>query len=110
MLQKTFCLRKVLITENILCTRQNYIRIFSVQSQYDSRKFSDISNKLEVVNIIYERIKDACQKKGMSVSLLEKEMDFSNGSICKWNENEPGIRKVQKVADYFGITIEELLK
>ena len=30
--------------------------------------------------------------------------------LAKWNENEPGIRKVQKVADYFGVSIEKLLK
>ena len=50
------------------------------------------------------------QIKGISVGKLEKDLEFSNGSICKWNESEPGIRKVQKVADYLGVTIEELLK
>ena len=28
----------------------------------------------------------------------------------KWNTNEPGIRKVQKVVDYLGVPIEELLR
>lgn len=41
---------------------------------------------------------------------LEKDLGFSNRSVSKWNESEPGIRKVQKVADYLGVTIEELLK
>ncbi len=41
--------------------------------------------------------------------MLKKALKFSNGSICKWNENEPGIRKVQKVADYLGVPIEKLL-
>ena len=49
-------------------------------------------------------------EKGISVSMLEKKMEFSNGSISKWNDNEPGIRKVQKVADYLGVPIEKLLE
>lgn len=36
-------------------------------------------------------------------------MDFPRSYICKWNENEPGIRKVQKVAAFLGVSIEELL-
>lgn len=45
-----------------------------------------------------------------SIGKVEKDLQLSNGSICKWNENEPGIRKVQKVAEYLGVSIEELLR
>ncbi|WP_235622888.1 hypothetical protein [Enterocloster bolteae] len=41
---------------------------------------------------------------------MERTLNFPRSSICKWNENEPGIRKVQKVADYFGVSIEKLLE
>ena len=61
--------------------------------------------------MIYDNVKRVCDEKGISVAEnFEKELDLSNGSVCKWNESEPGIRKVQKVADYLGVTIEELLK
>lgn len=60
--------------------------------------------------MIYDNVKRVCDEKGISVGKLEKELDLSNGSVCKWHESEPGIRKVQKVADYLGVTIEELLK
>ena len=60
--------------------------------------------------MIYDNVKRACEKKGISISTLEKKLEFSNGSICKWNDNEPGIRKVQKVADYLGVPIEKLLE
>lgn len=60
--------------------------------------------------MLYDNIKLLCTKKGVSVGSVEKELKFSNGSICKWNENEPGIRKVQKVADYLGVPIEKLLE
>ena len=54
--------------------------------------------------------KKICEEKGISIWRLEKDLGFSNRSVSKWNESEPGIRKVQKVADYLGVTIEELLK
>ncbi|HJC24966.1 MAG TPA: helix-turn-helix transcriptional regulator [Candidatus Eisenbergiella merdavium] len=60
--------------------------------------------------MLYDNVKVLCAEKNISVGQLEKELGFSNGSVCKWNENEPGIRKVQKVADYLQVPIERLLK
>ena len=60
--------------------------------------------------MLYDNVKRICEKKGLSVGSIEKALNFSNGSICKWNESEPGIRKVQKVAEYLEVSIEELLK
>lgn len=60
--------------------------------------------------MLYDNVKKLCDKKGISIGKMEKDLQLSNGSICKWNENEPGIRKVQKVAEYLGVSIEELLK
>ena len=60
--------------------------------------------------MIYDNVKRLCVEKGTSVNKLEKELGFSNGSITKWNESEPGIKKVKKVADYLGVPIEKLLE
>lgn len=60
--------------------------------------------------MIYDNIKRICDEKEISIWRLEKELGFSNRSISKWNESEPGIRKVQKVAEYLGVGIEELLE
>ena len=60
--------------------------------------------------MIYDVINSICEEKGITVCKLEKELGFSNGCIRKWNKNEPGIRKVQKVADYLGIPIDKLLE
>ncbi len=59
--------------------------------------------------MLYDNVKRLCEEKGVSILSLEKVLGFPRSSICKWNENEPGIRKVQKVADYLGVSIEELL-
>lgn len=60
--------------------------------------------------MLYDNVKAICDKKKVSVGKMEKDLEFSNGSVCKWNENEPGVRKVQKVADYLGVPIEKLLE
>lgn len=60
--------------------------------------------------MLYDNVKRICEKKGISIGKVEKDLQLSNGSICKWNDNEPGIRKVQKVAEYLGVSIEELLR
>lgn len=60
--------------------------------------------------MLYDNVKAICDEKKISVGKMEKDLEFSNGSVCKWNENEPGVRKVQKVADYLGVPIEELLR
>lgn len=60
--------------------------------------------------MIYNTIKAICTEKHISINKMEKDLGFSVGSICKWNENEPGIRKVQKVAGYLKVKIEKLLE
>lgn len=60
--------------------------------------------------MLYDNIKSICKEKGISIVALERKLKFARSSISKWNENEPGIRKVQKVAEFLGVPIERLLK
>ena len=60
--------------------------------------------------MLFDNIRKLCEKKGVSVWKLERDLGFSNRSISKWNKTDPGIRKVQKVADYLGVPIEKLLE
>lgn len=59
---------------------------------------------------MYSKVKELCKQKNISVSELESELNFSRGSLCKWNVNVPSITKVKAVADYFHVTVDELLK
>lgn len=59
---------------------------------------------------MYSRVKELCRKCGISVRELEKSLGFSSGSVCKWDEHIPTATKIKDVADYFGITIDELMK
>ena len=60
--------------------------------------------------MLYNNVKKKCDENKISISQLERELGFPRSSICKWDENVPGITKVKKVADYFGVPIEELLE
>lgn len=60
--------------------------------------------------MLYDNVKKICEEKGITIMQLEQELEFPRSYICKWNNNEPGIRKVQKVADYLGVPIEKLLE
>ncbi len=60
--------------------------------------------------MLYDAIKALCREKGVTVGALEKELQFSNGLVSKWNESEPTVGNAKKVADFFGISLEKLLK
>jgi hypothetical protein len=58
--------------------------------------------------LLYTKIKKICDERGISVRKLESDLEFSCGSVCKWNDNIPSFDKVTKVADYLGVTLDEL--
>lgn len=57
-----------------------------------------------------KNIKNLCASRGISIQKLEKTLGFGNGTIARWDENRPSVDKVKLVADYFGCTVDELLK
>lgn len=48
---------------------------------------------------IYDNVMVACKEKGISVSELEKELNFARSSIYKWNKNIPSAEKLKMVAE-----------
>lgn len=58
---------------------------------------------------IYDNVKKICREKGIPIAVMERKLGFARSSISKWNENEPGVRKIQSVADFLGVPIESLL-
>ncbi len=58
---------------------------------------------------VFERIEVLRKDKGISQGRLEKELGFSNGSISKWKVSMPKPERLQKVADYFGVTMDYLM-
>lgn len=72
------------ITELFLCFRRNIVTVF-------------------------ERIEELRKSTGISQGKLEKELGFSNGSISKWKNSTPKSDRLQKLADYFGVSVEYLM-
>ncbi|CUX71991.1 Helix-turn-helix domain protein [Clostridium sp. C105KSO14] len=59
--------------------------------------------------MIYNNVKEICDKRKISITRMENELGFSRGSICKWNDTDPGVSKVKKVADYLKVKIDKLI-
>ena len=57
---------------------------------------------------LYEQIRDAAKAKGYSVNKHEQELGFARSSINKFNKNKPSIEKLQKIADFLGISLDYL--
>jgi transcriptional regulator with XRE-family HTH domain len=58
---------------------------------------------------LLENIREICADNHLAVSALEKELGFGGGTISKWEKSSPTVDKLQKVADYFGVTTDYLL-
>lgn len=55
------------------------------------------------------KIKDLAYEKDISLALLERTLNFSNGSIARWDKSSPSVDKVDKVAKYFNVSLDYLL-
>lgn len=57
-----------------------------------------------------DNIRILCREHGISLAELERILRFGNGVIAKWekSKNSPTIDRLAKIADYFGVSVEEL--
>lgn len=59
---------------------------------------------------IVERIENLMKEKHVhSIAELERKAGLPNGQIRRWNKSTPGIDKVEKVADFFNVSVDYLL-
>ena len=58
---------------------------------------------------MYDRIKSLCNQKGVTITGTEKDLGFARGSLCKVDTNKPSMERVNKLADYFGVSVEYLM-
>ena len=57
---------------------------------------------------IYDRVKQLCDERGISIRKMSTDCGFSHGTVAKWRTHKPAIDKIQKVADYFGVSVDWL--
>lgn len=58
---------------------------------------------------LYERVYELSKKQGISVFDLADRLDLSRNSIYSWKKSSPKAETLQKVADYFDVSVDYLL-
>lgn len=56
-----------------------------------------------------ERVKLLCKKKGVSMNTAEKEIGLAKGYISKLEKSNPNMTTLQKMAEYFDVSVEYLM-
>ena len=59
---------------------------------------------------LLNKIKALAKARGLTIMQVEELCGIGKKSIYSWNTNKPSIDKVKRVADFFGITVDELIK
>ena len=59
-------------------------------------------------NFMLSEIKELCKKRGISINELESEIGLGINTIYKWDKASPSADKLQRVADYFGVSLDFL--
>ena len=58
---------------------------------------------------LLENIRTLCKKSPIaSIPRLERELGFGNGAIYRWETNSPSLSNLQKVADYFNVSLDQI--
>ena len=60
--------------------------------------------------MLVEKIQALCKRKNITLARLEKDLNFGNGTIRRWDSSSPSIDKIMEVANYFKVSVDSLLK
>lgn len=58
---------------------------------------------------VFDRVKDLCDLKGISVSQMEKEIGISQGAAYKWKKSSPSQKMFEKLSVFFNVSIDYLM-
>mgnify|MGYP001119731174 FL=1 len=56
-----------------------------------------------------ETVKELCRKRGISLNQLEIEIGVAKGYLSKLGKSKPSSKNLQKIADYFGVSLDYLM-
>lgn len=59
--------------------------------------------------MIVDRIKELSKKNHITIYQLESELNLGHNTIYQWNKRQPSISRVEKIADYFNVSVDYLL-
>lgn len=59
--------------------------------------------------MLFEKVNALCKNRKITIAKLERECDMGNGTVRGWKASSPSVENLKKVADYFNITVDELI-
>lgn len=59
--------------------------------------------------MFFERFKELCEEKQMTVTGFLKKMDWSTSKVTYWKTSPPSVDTINKIADYFNVSTDYLL-
>ena len=59
--------------------------------------------------VLKETVRKLCSDAGISARQLEVTLGFGNGYVGKLDKSMPNTRTLQRIADYFGVSVDDLL-
>ena len=59
---------------------------------------------------VFENISILCRKNKISIAKLERDTGLGNATVRGWARSSPTVDKLKAAADYFGVTVDELLR
>lgn len=60
--------------------------------------------------MVLNKIKELCGKSGTTIPALEQAVGLGQGTIYKWGKVSPSADNLKRVADYFGVPVDALLR
>ena len=60
--------------------------------------------------MILANIESRCAARGINISQLERIVGLANATIRRWANSSPTVENLKKVADYFGCTVDDLIR
>ncbi len=60
--------------------------------------------------MIYNKIRRLCDERGISIRDLGRACGLGFRSIENWKDHSPTVANLKAVADYLGVTVDELLR
>lgn len=59
--------------------------------------------------MLFEKVNALCKNRKITIAKLERECAMGNGTVRGWKTSSPSVENLKKVANYFNITVDELI-
>ena len=94
----------LLLYKNYFKTNSNFCQhFFRINFKY----FLSYLRKVDISMFsTFDKIKELCQKQGISLNQLEDKLNFSTNYLYSMKKGNPKADNLQKIADYFNVSID----